>query len=116
MTALSKNCDSGADLTIFFSQKAFDPQGTKTSAPWTFGVRAYTRAERGFCVISDDPLAFTIEHEEGHFLGALDAAGKFAAAFPHSSGNNIMNISGASNGIIPASMATVFNKGFAAKP
>jgi hypothetical protein len=115
-TALSKNCDSGAHLTIFFSRKAFDPNGAKTSAPWTFGVRGYTRAERGFCVIADNLLAFTIEDEEAHFLGALDAAGKFVAAYPHSTGNNIMNISGASNSIIPSSMATIFNKGFAAKP
>jgi hypothetical protein len=79
-------------------------------------VHGYTRAEQGFCVVADDRLAFTIEHEEGHFLGALDAKGKFVADFPHSNGNNIMNISGVSNSIIPASMATVFNKGFAAKP
>ena len=114
--ALSAGCDSGADLTIFFSRKAFDPNGVKTSTPWTFGVHGYTRAEQGFCVVADDRLAFTIEHEEGHFLGALDAAGKFVADFPHSNGNNIMNVSGVSNSIIPASMATVFNKGFAAKP
>jgi hypothetical protein len=111
--ALSAKRDKGSVLTIFFSKKAFDPQGAKTSAPWTFGVNGYTRAERGFCVVADGRLDFTIEHEEGHFLGALDASGKFVADYPHSSGNNIMNISGKSNGIIPASMATVFNKGFA---
>lgn len=110
--ALSANRDKDSDLTIFFSKKAFDPQGSKTSAPWTFGVNGYTRAERGFCVVADGRFEFTIEHEEGHFLGALDASGKFVADYPHSSGNNIMNVSGASNGIIPASMATDFNKGF----
>jgi hypothetical protein len=110
--ALSAKRDSNSDLTIFFSKKAFDPQGAKTSAPWTFGVNGYTRAERGFCVVADGRLDFTIEHEEGHFLGALDATGKFATDFGHSSGRNIMNVSGTSNGIIPASMATDFNKGF----
>jgi hypothetical protein len=113
--ALSANCDSSADLTVFFSRKAFDPNGAKTSAPWTFGVNGYTSAKQGFCVVADSRLEFTVEHEEGHFLGAFDAAGKFVADFPHSSGNNIMNVSGVSNGIIPASLATIFNKGSTAK-
>jgi hypothetical protein len=104
--------DTGADLTIFFSRKAFDPQGSRTSAPWTFPVNGYTRAEFGFCVVADGHFDFTVEHEEGHFLGALDAGGKFVKDFGHSSVNDIMNVSGASNGIIPASMAIEFNKGF----
>ena len=111
--ALSAKCDKDANLTIFFSRKAFDPQHAKTSAPWTFPVNGYTDAELGFCVVADGHLDFTIEHEEGHFLGALDASGKFVADYGHSSEKNIMNVGGVSNGIIPASMATVFNKGFA---
>jgi hypothetical protein len=113
--ALSANCDQGADLTIFFSRKAFDPNGVRTSTPWNFAKSGYTHAKGGFCVVADNPVAFTVEHEEGHFLGALDEGGRFVADFPHSSGHHMMNPDDVPNGIIPARMAIIFNKGFAAK-
>jgi hypothetical protein len=114
--ALSASRDQGADLTIFFSRKAFDPNGVRTSTPWNFSKAGFTHARGGFCVIADNPAGFTVEHEEGHFLGALDEAGKFVADYAHSSGHHMMNPDDVPNGIIPARMAIQFNKGFAAKP
>ena len=113
--ALSANCDQSSDLTIFFARKAFDPNGVRTSTPWNFAKSGYTYAKGGFCVVADNPVNFTVEHEEGHFLGALDEGGKFVADFGHSSGHHMMNPEDVPNGIIPARMATAFNKGFAAK-
>jgi hypothetical protein len=66
-------------------------------------------------VVADNPVDFTVEHEEGHFLGALDEGGKFVAHFGHSSRHHMMNAADVPNGIIPATMAIVFSKGFAAK-
>jgi hypothetical protein len=109
--ALVSQKDSDAHLTIFFAHKAFDPP-KNSHTPWQFSKNGYTAAEKGFCVVADGRLEFTVEHEIGHFLGALDARGKFVKDFGHSSGNNIMNIEIASNGIIPFDMAKIFNKGF----
>jgi hypothetical protein len=114
--ALRAKLDRDANLTIFFSRKAFDPNGVATNTPWNFGVRGYTVAQGAYCVVADDRGDFTLEHEQGHFLGALDEKGKFVAIFPHSAGHDIMNIKIASNGTVPAKLATVFNKGFVAKP
>jgi hypothetical protein len=61
------------------------------------------------------PIDFTVEHEEGHVLGALDEGRKFVADFGHSSGHHMINPDDVPNSIIPAALATVFNKGFAAK-
>ena len=53
-------------------------------------------------MVADNPVDFTVEHEEGHFLGALDEGGKFVADFGHSSGHHMMNPDDVPNGIIPA--------------
>jgi hypothetical protein len=110
--ALTKAKDQSADLTIFFAKSVFDPP-TGSHTPWTFAKNGYTDAENGFCAVADGRLEFTIEHEEGHFLGALNAKGQFEKDFGHSVGGDIMNVDIPSNGIIPLSMAKKFNKGFA---
>jgi hypothetical protein len=101
--ALTNAKDQSADLTIFFAKSVFDPPiGSHT--PWTFAKNGYTDAKDGFCAVADSRLEFTIEHEEGHFLGALDAKGQLEKDFGHSTGGDIMNIDIPSNGIIPLSM------------
>jgi hypothetical protein len=110
--ALTNAKDQSADLTIFFAKSVFDPP-TGSHTPWTFAKNGYTDAKNGFCSVADSRLEFTIEHEEGHFLGALNAKGQFEKDFGHSAGGDIMNIDIPSNGIIPLSMAKKFNKGFA---
>jgi hypothetical protein len=110
--ALTNARDQSADLTIFFAKSVFDPPvGSHT--PWQFAVNGYTDAKNGFCAVSDGRAEFTIEHEEGQFLGALDSKGKFEQDFGHSSGRQMMNVTIPSNGIIPLSMAKLFNKGIA---
>jgi hypothetical protein len=109
--ALTNARDKSADLTIFFAKSVFDPP-QDSHTPWMFAKNGYTDAENGFCAVADGRAEFTIEHEEGHFLGALNAKGKFEKPFGHSSGSNIMNVDIPSNGIIPLSMAKIFNKGF----
>jgi hypothetical protein len=110
--ALTSAKDPDADLTIFFSLSAFDPP-VRSHTPWLFGKNGYTNAKEGFCVVADSRLEYTVEHEAGHFLGALDDRGKYVKDYGHSSGYNIMNVDISSNGIIPFEMAKVFNKGFA---
>jgi hypothetical protein len=109
--ALTNAKDQSADLTIFFAKSVFDPP-TGSHTPWTFAKNGYTDSKNGFCAVADSRLEFTIEHEEGHFLGALNAKGQFEKDFGHSAGGDIMNIDIQSNGIIPLSMAKKFNKGF----
>ena len=108
--ALTNARDKGADLTIFFAKLVFDPPPT-SHTPWNYAKNGYTDAKNGFCAVADGRLDFTIEHEEGHFLGALDAKGQFDKDFGHSTGQDIMNIDIPSNGIIPLSLAKKFNKG-----
>ena len=112
--ALANAIDPSADLTIFFARSVFDPP-IGSSSPWTFAKNGYTDAKNGFCAVADGRMEFTIEHEEGHFLGALDAKGKYLADFGHSTGADMMNVDIPSNGVIPLSMAKKFNKGFAVK-
>jgi hypothetical protein len=108
--ALTKARDQGADLTIFFAKLVFDPPPT-THTPWNYAKNGYTDAKNGFCAVADGRLEFTIEHEEGHFLGALNAKGQYEKDYGHSGGQDIMNIDIKSNGIIPLAMAKIFNKG-----
>src|SRR4029077_11220335 len=89
--ALTNAEDQSADLTIFFAKSVFDPPAGSTT-PWTFAKNGYTDAKNGFCAVADSRLEFTIEHEEGHFFGALNAKGQFEKDFGHSAGGDIMNI------------------------
>jgi hypothetical protein len=70
--ALTKAKDQSADLTIFFARLVFDPD-PNSHTPWRSAVNGYTDPQHGFCAVSDGRAEYTIEHEEGHFLGALDA-------------------------------------------
>jgi hypothetical protein len=108
--ALANAKDQSADLTIFFAKSVFDPPPT-SHTPWQFAVNGYTDPQHGFCAVGDGRAEYTIEHEEGHLLGALDAKGKFKEEFGHSAGQQMMNDRIESNGIIPLSMAKKFNKG-----
>jgi hypothetical protein len=105
--------DSKAHLTIFTVHKTFD-------GGFRNPVAGYTHAKSKFSVVADHPLEFTFEHETGHFLGALDAKGKFigftdlngnwAEDYPHRAGT-LMTVTEASNGRIPYDLAFDFNKG-----
>jgi hypothetical protein len=110
--ALANARDQSADLTIFFAKSVFDPP-PDSHTPWQFAVNGYTDSKNGFCAVADGRAEFTIEHEEGHFLGALNAKGQFDKDFGHTAGRDMMNDTIQSNGIIPLSLAKIFNKGIA---
>ncbi|MGH9740744.1 MAG: hypothetical protein ACRD51_00160 [Candidatus Acidiferrum sp.] len=96
--------DPAADFTAFLVRRALDGNSQ---------VSGVTNSEAGFALISDDRSDRTLAHEAGHFLGSLNAHGKFSHRYgDRGLDPDLLMRGGGAGRKIPFGLVTDFNKGY----